>query len=266
MSVNPRKIPPGEVFDRSASYYDKVRPGYPEELFEDIISLSGIPDDGRIIEIGCGTGQATLPFAQKGYEILCIDMGKNLLNIARKKFSGYQKVKFVNSSFEDWAPEHEAFDLLISATAFHWIDPKIGFMKAAKIVRKNGYIALFWNLHPTPYTDFFKDIQKVYQKVLPEWKNPSEGPSTEEKVKELKDKMDLLNLFEDFKVRKYYWDRQYSTIEYIKLLETYSDHRSLKEDRRRVLYEGIRDIIDSNYGGVILRPYLSVLYIAKKKS
>jgi ubiquinone/menaquinone biosynthesis C-methylase UbiE len=266
LSVNPRKNPGGEVFDRSASYYDEVRPGYPEELIEDIITLSGIPDGGRIIEVGCGTGQATLPFVQKGYEILCIDIGENLLNIARKKFSTYYKVKFVNSLFEDWTPEPEVFDLLISATAFHWIDPQIGFEKAAKTLRKNGYIALFWNLHPTPYTDFFKDVQKVYQKVVPEWRDPSEGPSSEEKVNQLKVQMDPFNLFEDFEVRKYFWSRQYSTIEYIKLLETYSDHRSLEENRRRVLYDGIREVIENKYNGVILRPYLSVLFIAKKKS
>src|SRR5215210_4042068 len=44
------------TFDEAASLYDEVRPGYPEDLFDDIISLSGIPARGRILEIGCGTG------------------------------------------------------------------------------------------------------------------------------------------------------------------------------------------------------------------
>ena len=259
-------MPRREEFDRSARYYDEIRPGYPEELIEDIITLSEIPENGRIIEIGCGSGQATLPFAQRGYEMQCLDIGKNLLNITRNKLSKYKKVKLINTSFEDWAPELEQFDLLISATAFHWINPEIGFRKAAKTLKKDGCIALFWNLHPTPYTGFFRDAQRVYQKVVPEWEKPCEGLNTEEKIKNLRDKMDPLSLFEDFEVRRYRWDRQYSSSEYLKLLETYSGHISLEENRKIELYEGIKEIIDNDYDGTIVRPYLSVLYIAEKKS
>ena len=57
------------IFDQAALDYDEVRPGYPEELIEDVISISAIPKDGRILEIGCGTGQATIPFAKRGYSI-----------------------------------------------------------------------------------------------------------------------------------------------------------------------------------------------------
>jgi SAM-dependent methyltransferase len=264
--VNPRNIALREEFDRSARYYDEIRPGYPDELIRDIITLSGIPRNGKIIEIGCGSGQATLPFAQKGYEMLCLDIGKNLLNIAKHKLSKYKNVKFRNISFENWISENEKIDLLISATAFHWINPEIGFSKAAQILKNNGYIALFWNLHPTPYTGFFVDVQRAYQKVVPEWGNPREGPSTEEKIKNLRDRMDPFLLFEDFEVRRYPWEGHYSSIEYLKLLETYSDHISLEKNRKIELYEGIREIIDTNYNGAIVRPYLSVLYIAKKKS
>jgi hypothetical protein len=34
------------AFDEAASPYDEVRPGYPEELFDDVVSLSGIPSGG----------------------------------------------------------------------------------------------------------------------------------------------------------------------------------------------------------------------------
>ena len=77
--------------------------------------------------------------------------------------------------------------------------------------------------------------------------------------------MDPLSLFEDFEVRRYRWDRQYSSSEYLKLLETYSDHISLEENRKIELYEGIKEIIDNDYDGTIVRPYLSVLYIAENK-
>ena len=56
-------------FDEDAELYDEVRPGYPPELFDDVITLSSVPNQGRVLEIGCGTGQATLPFAQRGYRL-----------------------------------------------------------------------------------------------------------------------------------------------------------------------------------------------------
>jgi ubiquinone/menaquinone biosynthesis C-methylase UbiE len=58
-----------ETFDKVADLYDKIRPNYPEELTADIMSISKIPPRGRILEVGCGTGQSTLPFACSGYRI-----------------------------------------------------------------------------------------------------------------------------------------------------------------------------------------------------
>ena len=93
------------VFDEVPELYDEVRPGYPEQLFEDIVSLSGIPSGGRILEIGCGTGQATLPFAERGYHILCLEIGKNLAVRARSNLRDYPNVEVKTVSFEDWEPE-----------------------------------------------------------------------------------------------------------------------------------------------------------------
>ncbi|MBA3794479.1 MAG: methyltransferase domain-containing protein, partial [Rubrobacter sp.] len=73
------------TFDGAAPLYDEVRPGYPEALFDDVASLSVIPSRGRILEIGCGTGQATVPLARRGYEILCVELGENLAAVARRR-------------------------------------------------------------------------------------------------------------------------------------------------------------------------------------
>jgi 2-polyprenyl-3-methyl-5-hydroxy-6-metoxy-1,4-benzoquinol methylase len=71
------------TIDEVALLYDAVRPGYPEALFDDVVALSGIPPGGRILEVGCGTGQATVPFARRGYRILCVELGENLAAVAR---------------------------------------------------------------------------------------------------------------------------------------------------------------------------------------
>jgi hypothetical protein len=88
------------TFDGAALLYDEVRPGYPEALFDEIVSISGIPFGGRILEVGCGTGQATLPLARRGYEILCVELGENLAALARRNLAGYPRVHVLTGDFE----------------------------------------------------------------------------------------------------------------------------------------------------------------------
>lgn len=253
------------VFDQAALDYDAVRPGYPQELIEDIISISSIPRGGRILEVGCGTGQATLPFARREYSMLCLDIGRQLAAIAAQKCCQYLQVKIQIISFEDWQAEENTFDLVMSATAFHWIPPEVGYPKVARVLKSSGYIALFTNYHPTPFTGFFESVQKVYQRIVPEWGNPNDAPPIEERIKSNEAYINGTGLFEKAQIKTYAWTRDYRTEEYIKLLNTYSPHLSLEENRRSLLYGEIAELIEKEFGGVVTRPYLSVLYIARKK-
>src|SRR5690348_2105073 len=90
-----------QTFDQYAQLYDEARPGYPETLFDDIVSLSGIPAQGRILEIGCGTGKATVPMARRGYHILAIELGANLAAVARRNLELYPQARVYTGSFED---------------------------------------------------------------------------------------------------------------------------------------------------------------------
>jgi SAM-dependent methyltransferase len=130
-----------------ATLYDEARPGYQERLFDDLASLSGTGPGSRVLEIGCGTGQATLPLARRGYRLLCVELGANLAAIARSKLTGYPGARVLASSFEDWVAEEGAFNLVVSATAFHWVDPAVRYRKSALALRQGGSLALIWNTH-----------------------------------------------------------------------------------------------------------------------
>lgn len=250
-------------FDRAAQLYNEVRPGYPEELVDEIVRVSAINSNGRILEIGCGTGQATPLFASRGYRMVCLDIGENLIAFAKKKCRQYQNVEFFRVSFEDWEPEVDSFDLIISATAFHWVKPEIGYPKAAQVLRSDGHIAL-WNLHPTPYTGFFEDVQQIYQRIVPEWSDPREKPTTEQWVQNMQQQIERTRLFSKVTVKLYPWTKTFDRPKYLKLLNTFSDHSSLDEKRRKKLFKEIGKLIDDKYEGSIERPYLSALFIAKK--
>jgi SAM-dependent methyltransferase len=123
-----------------------VRPGYPERLFDDLALLSGTGPGTRALEIGCGTGQATLPLARRGYLLLGVELGANLAAVARTKLADYPNARVLACSFEAWPVEQEAFDLVVSATAFHWVDPRVRHRrKSAQALRPDGSLALIWN-------------------------------------------------------------------------------------------------------------------------
>lgn len=256
------------TFNEAARLYDRARPGYPEALFDDVVSLSGIPPGGRILEIGCGTGQATLPLARRGYRILCVELGESLAAVARQNLAGYPQVEVRTGAFEEWPVEEGAFDLAVAATAFHWIDPAVAYAKAAQALRPGGAIALFWNLHVQcdPDQGFFEAVQEVYRREAPSLIRGDGLPLPPDEVSEpAKGEIENTGLFGEVTVRRYLWSLTYSAAGYAGVLNTYSNHRDLESVARERLLRGIADLIDTAFDGRIRKDYLTLLYIARRR-
>src|SRR5215210_4385877 len=257
------------TFDEAASLYDEVRPGYPEELFDDVVSLSGIRSAGRILEIGCGTGQATVPFVRRGYRILCIELGENLAAVARRNLEGYPQTEVRTGAFEDLPLQEGAFDLTVSATAFHWLDPTVAYPKIAKSLREGGSLALFWNVHvhSDASEGFFEAAQRIYEREAPEIVGPDDykGLPRPHEVPDRTEEIQETSLLGNTSTRHYPWDVTYDSWGYLRVLSTYSGHRSLNADTRERLFRGIADLIDYSFGGRIVKGYLTTLYVAHRR-
>ena len=256
------------TFDRAAHLYDEVRPGYPEELFEDVVSLSGVPPGGRMIEVGCGTGQATLPLARRGYEILCVELGENLAATARRNLAAYPRVEVRTGDFEEAPLPEGSFDLLVSATAFHWLDPATAYPKAARTLRPEGAIALLWNEHVSTDADggFFAAAQEVYAREAPEIFDGHHGdPPRPEELPDRGEEIEGSGLFGPVVRRSYLWEKAYDAWGYLRVLDTYSGHIALGEETRARLYAGISRLIRERYGGRIVKGYATSLYVAPRK-
>jgi len=253
------------TFDDAAELYDALRPGYPSKLYDDLAHLTGLRKGSNVLEVGCGTGQATLRFAERGYRVVCVDPGGGLVELARRKLAGYP-VEFTVSRFEDWSPVAGDFDVVASGTAWHWVDPATGYSKASAALKEDGFIALFWNLHPTPYTGFFQAVQRVYGSAVPEWGDPRDRPSTEQRIRSISAEIEASGWFTEPTIRQYNWTRTYSKEDYLMLLDTYSDHRSLPSATKERLYRGVGHLIEEEYEGHVERPYLTALLVAQKAS
>src|SRR3712207_9472293 len=80
------------IFDEDAERYDRARPGYPPALFDDLAALAGIGPGCRVLEIGCGTGQATVPLAERGCEVVAVELGPQMAAVARRNLARFPAV------------------------------------------------------------------------------------------------------------------------------------------------------------------------------
>lgn len=249
------------TFDANPRLYERARPSYPEQLFDDMVRLAHVPKHGRILEIGPGTGQATLPLARRGFEVLGLELGAGMARVCRRNLKGCQRVTIRNVAFEDWPVEPEAFDLVVSASAFHWIRPRIGFSRSAQALRDSGHLALIWHFREDQTDPLSIDLHKVYESLgLPPW----HARSPEQRLARQVSAVEQSGLFRPPLIRRYPGAHVYSTSNYIALLRTMSDHAILPAETRRRLFAGIRRVF-ARHGGTYTRRVITVLIMAEKK-
>jgi ubiquinone/menaquinone biosynthesis C-methylase UbiE len=132
----------GKVFDEIAVEYDRRRPAYPDELVDQACQVAGIGSGDRVLEVGCGSGQLTRALLARGLHVTALEPGKSLITLARQNLEGAGDVEFVNARFEDALLPREQFRAVFCASAFHWIDPEVGWQKAADVLVPGGTLAL----------------------------------------------------------------------------------------------------------------------------
>ena len=132
---------PGLVFDAVAESYDQVRPGYPAALIDAACSIPRLGPGARILEVGSGTGKLTRDLVARDLSVDAVEPGAALVSIAQRHLAG-SPVRFHIGRFEDVELPEKSFDAVFSATAFHWIDPAVGWTKVARLLRPAGGLAL----------------------------------------------------------------------------------------------------------------------------
>ncbi|MFZ5718728.1 MAG: class I SAM-dependent methyltransferase [Pseudomonadota bacterium] len=217
-----------DTFDAVAAEYHAVRPAYPDALFADLASVVGGPGQ-PVLEVGCGSGQATRGLLAQGWEVTAVDPGAELVALAKGDLKGC--VAFHVASFETYPPPPRSFRLVASAQAWHWVDPAIGFAKAAAALQPGGWLAVFGHVPMAPPSEVLARLEPVYTEIAPElwgfapetWYLP-EGP-----VPALFAASDL---FGPVIHKAYAWSERSSGSAIVRQLRTRSYYNALPPDRR----------------------------------
>ncbi|MGL4338313.1 MAG: class I SAM-dependent methyltransferase [Turicibacter sp.] len=250
------------TFNEDVQNYDKYRPTYCQELFKDINLYAKLNETKLALEVGIGSGQATRPILMTGCEVKAVDIGKDFVDYTKEKFNEYKKFSVNHTSFEAFECETNQIDLLYSATAFHWIPEDVGYPKALKLLKEDGVLALFWNKPFVSREDdsLHQQIQSVYQKYRPS--NTKWIEHDKVRYKKMSEMIQSYG-FKDVEVKLYHQIRTFDAIEYINLLNTYSDHRSMETSIKPLFENEIKQAIVDN--GNVLTIYDTIeLYLARK--
>ena len=259
----------GLLFETVAEEYDRVRPTYPSDLVD--VACVGLGPGSRVLEVGCGTGKLTRDLAGRGFRLDAVDPGEGMIAVARRAV-GDAPVTFHVGRFEDVELPAGAFDAVFSATAFHWVDPSVGWAKAARLLRPGGTLALLTHTVDTtgPVHDAFRAAWREARPDRPQWvprTMEERAPRTmEEQLSGADARRDNVSevwawlcnhdlgrpeaaaLFDDVRVETRPREIDETADEVLAHVRTSSAYLELDEERRRRLEERHREAIDAAGG------------------
>lgn len=252
------------TFDEVPALYHRVRPRYPTALFDIVSALPGLGTGSRVLELGSGTGIATSPLLERGFDVTAIEPGSALADVARAGLAGYANVRWVVTRFEDWPLPAQPFDVVFSATAFHWLDRRVRVAKAAAALRTGGYLAIASYRHVAGGdTAFFHAIQECYVAHMPSARS-DEQLLEADRITPATTELTRGGLFGEPTVYRWVIEETYDRAGYFDLLSTYSGHRLLDHDRQAALFACIGEQIDRLPGQRVRKAYLHELIVTRK--
>jgi SAM-dependent methyltransferase len=250
-----------ESFGSDAERYDRARPRYPDALIERILARSPGRD---VLDVGCGTGIASRQFLAAGCAVLGVDVDARMADVARASGLDVEV-----AAFEDWDPVGRTFDVVAAAQTWHWIDPIAGAANAARALRPDGRLAVFWNIGQSP-PDIAEAFGAVYRRVMPDLKYLHGGGRSaldaySTGFARAADGIRETGAFGEPEQWRFEWERGYQRDEWLDQVVTHGDHSQFPAAKLEKILAGIGTAIDA-VGGAFTMGYTSVAVTAARRA
>jgi SAM-dependent methyltransferase len=250
------------TFGSVAELYDRARPEYPDEVFDDLAALGGLEPGARVLEIGPGSGQATRELARRGYAVTGVELSPELAAAASRNVPA---AEIEVGDFERWEPEEVDFDAIAVFNAFHWLAPELRYTRTARLLRPGGALAVVFGVHVLPANGdpFFAEVQEDYDAVVPHPDNKA-PPAPEQIEGWWADEFRGSGFFDTVEERRHLQPITYTADKYVAVLGTFSDNLALPEEQRNELFRRIHARISARPGGTVTKHQLLLVTVGQR--
>jgi SAM-dependent methyltransferase len=235
-------------------------------LIQRVIDLAQLQPEANLLEIGCGPGIATVTWAELGFSVVALEPSLESCQIARRNCEAFERVSILNTAFEEWQLEPEAFDAVVAATSIHWIPPEVAYPKSAIALKETGSLILLWNMTMQPHPELFAAFQPVYDQYAPGLGIYETRSTQEASLAQLGAPILESGHFTDLTTEILSFSTEYTVDDYLGLLSTYSPYLKLAPETQQALFGGLRQVIQEKVGDRLELNYLSALQVAHRGS
>lgn len=251
-------------FDADVDGYESARPDYPDALFEALARHCGLGPGCRALEIGPGTGQATLALLDRGATVVAVEPGPRMARRLRERVAG-SDCQVVECDFEH-ADLTGPFDLAAAATSFHWVDPAVDIAKLADLLPVGASLALWWNVfrdvgpHDAAFAALLRPIAQRFQTAerMSSVPHALDGDARRAEI-------EAGGHFVVDRVETHELPVAHDGASLRALFASFSDWTSLPEPDRTRALDDVAAVVDDHFGGSIDRRYLTRLYVARRR-
>jgi SAM-dependent methyltransferase len=271
-------------FDTVAASYDALRPELPEYVFADVQAVAGLTADSSVVEVGAGSGQATLALASLGASVVALEPGRALAQLAGQRLGAFPNVEVIQASFEDWEPGDRGFNALVATNSWHWIDPGLRWRKAHDVLVPEGWLVIMGYIvvrepaEPEVYAET-ADIHEAYASGHPGWGHPPTAEEVvvaaeassgdivelERTISRARDYSSATGLFQVPLLRWFRQEQHFDAHGYVELMRTTSLYGGLEVSVREGLLMAMEQRIRERMGDHATRHYLLSVRLARRR-
>ena len=254
------------LFGLNPEGYDAVRPDYPGWIYQRLRHAGALVEGSTTLEIGAGSGLATRQLLCHGANPLTlIEPDARFARLLQSIIdNSAARCSLVGQSFEDAPLDQASFDLVASATSFHWIEQRTGLTKIYNLLRPGGYIALWWNVFQIldRHDAFHEATHELLAQLATSPSGDAQGvPFALDRVH----RESALSAagFEAIEYTESRWALTLDTTQIGSLYEGFSSIQRLDEDQRRRVLDALMHISDRQFDGRVVRNMTTCLYLAR---